>query len=97
MRNHLRGISLVLFVLMAVGTLSGLVAAVYRLRAERRNRLVEIGLEWQLGVGLDRSLWRHRCRVLARADRKGLNAADALNCCLPDLHVHRLWPAICYR
>ena len=70
MRTQLRGISLVLMVLMAIGTLAGLFAAKYRLMIEAHNRLVEIGLEWQEVSTLAQSLGMSPAETLTALDEK---------------------------
>src|SRR5438132_12840679 len=47
MFKRLRGISLLLALLLAVGTLAGLAAAYRRFHVEEANRRIEIALEWQ--------------------------------------------------
>src|SRR5437016_3389131 len=47
MQSNVKGITRVLWALMALGTLCGLISGAYRFRVEMRNRRVEIGLEWQ--------------------------------------------------
>jgi hypothetical protein len=46
MRKSLQGMSLILAVMIAVGTLAGLVAVAKRYSAEMRNRRIEVGVEY---------------------------------------------------
>src|SRR5579871_764975 len=78
MRIQLRGISPVLFALMALGTLCGLIAAVMRFSAEMHNRRVEIGLEWQEVSTLAQSLGKTPKETLEALDNNHSNHISTL-------------------